>query len=94
LFTLPILRKGVPGNISVWKGVLQVKKFEKHWLKALLTASQKKHQDPVALLPKKEPQHSLNRRLGVPQRRSARCGEVKIFYPVENRTPAFVQLGS
>jgi hypothetical protein len=41
---------------------------------------------PAALLPGKSPRYPFYRRLGGPQSRSGRYGEVKIFYPIGTRT--------
>jgi hypothetical protein len=43
---------------------------------------------PAALPPGKSPGTHFYRRLGGPQSRSGRYGEVKIFYPTGTRTPA------
>jgi hypothetical protein len=43
---------------------------------------------PAALPPGKSSQFPCYRRLGGPQSRSGRYGEVKIFYPTGTRTPA------
>jgi hypothetical protein len=43
---------------------------------------------PAALPPGKSPRYSFYRRLGGPQSRSGRYGEVKTFYPTGTRTPA------
>jgi hypothetical protein len=43
---------------------------------------------PAALPPGKRPRYPFYRRLGGPQSRSGRYGEVKIFYPTGTRTPA------
>jgi hypothetical protein len=43
---------------------------------------------PAALTPGKSPCYPFYRRLGEPQSRSGRYGEVKIFYPIGTRTPA------
>jgi hypothetical protein len=43
---------------------------------------------PAALSPGKSPRYPFYRRLGGPQSRSGRYGEVKIFYPTGTRTPA------
>jgi len=43
--------------------------------------------DPVALLPKKEPRYTFDRRMGGPQSRSGRGGEDKnLIAPLGNRT--------
>jgi hypothetical protein len=42
----------------------------------------------AALPPGKSPRYPFYRRLGGPQSRSGRYGEVKIFYPTETRTAA------
>jgi hypothetical protein len=41
----------------------------------------------VSFTPGKSPRYPLDRRLGGPQIRSGRYGEVKIFYPSGTRTP-------
>jgi hypothetical protein len=43
---------------------------------------------PADLPPGKSPRYPFYRRLGGPQSRSGRYGEVKIFYPTGNQTPA------
>jgi hypothetical protein len=43
---------------------------------------------PVALPPEKSPRYPFYRRLGGPQSRSGRYGEVTISYPTGTRTPA------
>jgi hypothetical protein len=43
---------------------------------------------PAALPPEKRPRYPFYRRLGGPQSRSGRYGEVKIFDPTGTRTPA------
>jgi hypothetical protein len=43
---------------------------------------------PAALPPGKSPRYPFYRRLGGPQSRSGRCGEVKVFYPTGTRTSA------
>jgi hypothetical protein len=43
---------------------------------------------PAALPPRKSPRYPFYRRLGGPQSRSGRYGEVKIFDPTGTRTPA------
>jgi hypothetical protein len=43
---------------------------------------------PAALPPGKSPRYPFYRRLGGPQSRSGRYGEVKIIYPIGTRTPA------
>jgi hypothetical protein len=43
---------------------------------------------PAALPPGKSPRYPFYRRLGGPQSRSGRYGEVKMFYPTGTRTPA------
>jgi hypothetical protein len=43
---------------------------------------------PAALPPGKSPRYPFYRRLGGPQSRSGRYGEVHIFYPTGTRTPA------
>jgi hypothetical protein len=43
---------------------------------------------PASLSLGKSPRYPFYRRLGGPQRRSGRYGEVKIFYPIGTRTPA------
>jgi hypothetical protein len=42
----------------------------------------------AALPPGKSPRYPFYRRLGGPQSRSGRCGEMKIFYPIGTQTPA------
>jgi hypothetical protein len=42
---------------------------------------------PATLPPRKSPRYPFYRRLGEPQSRSGRYGEVKIFYPTGTRTP-------
>jgi hypothetical protein len=43
---------------------------------------------PAALPPGKSPRYPFYKRLGGPQSRSGRYGEVKIFYPTGTQTPA------
>jgi hypothetical protein len=48
---------------------------------------------PAALPPGKSPQYPLYRRLGGPQSRSERNGEVKILDPTGTRTPNVIVVG-
>jgi hypothetical protein len=58
------------------------------WPRHLLEVSGQLHA-PAALPPRKDtPRYPFYRRLGGPQSRSGRYGEVKIFYPTGTRTPA------
>jgi hypothetical protein len=45
------------------------------------------------LPPQKEPQYSLERRLGGPQNQSGRCGEEKHLAPARNPSPAVQPVG-